>query len=87
MIAMILVGYNKGNRHTLLHKKPKEVRIFDAATPVQSDLLKDIQRLKESHDGGDKDSSVNVSKDFQEKVLSLLDSSDWADELYASQKV
>ena len=54
---------------------------------MHSQLLSEIQRLKESHDGGAKESSVNFSKDFQEKILSLLDSSDRADELYASQKV
>ena len=54
---------------------------------MQSHLLSEIQRLKESHDGGAIESSVSYSKDFQEKILSLLDSSDRADELYASQKV
>ena len=53
---------------------------------MQSRLLSEIQRLKGSHDGDAIESSINLSKDFYEKIVSLLDSSDWADELYASQK-
>ena len=53
---------------------------------MQSQLLKEIRKLNESQDGGVKDSSINFSRDFQEKILTLLDSTD-RDDFDASQKV
>ena len=40
------------NWDALLHRNPKEERGFDAPTPIQSQLLTEIRRLKESPNGG-----------------------------------
>ena len=54
--------------------------------PIQFQLLTEIRRLKESPNGGVTDTSIKFSREFQEKMLSLLDSSDRADDFDASQK-
>ena len=82
-----LRGYIRRNWNALLHRNPKEERVFDAPTPIQSQLLAEIRKLKESPNGGVSDTSIKFSRDFQEKILTLLDSPDRADDFGASQKI
>ena len=57
------------------YRKEKEELNFEFPTPLQAQLLKQINKLRESNDGSKKDvSAVNFSKTFENKLINLLDS-------------
>ena len=71
----------------MVYRKDKEELSFESPTPLQAKLLKQIEILRESNDGGKKDNSaVKFSKTFQDKLLALLDSSVPGNDFEQSQK-